>query len=176
MVRSGLYVAQKKAIPPAVIKGLQVASGNAYSEIALGDFEGVVSLMADEADDGAKWYVHRKFYFNVMHALARAAGVANMFELLSPRRERYFLSYPVEFVASMPSVEGNSQICALLGDLTLGAYLGQRKALTIDRSEHVHFVNDQIGFRGMERIDINAYGVGDTTEAGVIVGLITAAS
>jgi HK97 family phage major capsid protein len=72
--------------------------------------------------------------------------------------------------------EANSQICALLGDLTLGSYLGQRKAMTIDRSSDVYFANDQIGFRGIERIDINAYGVGDTTEAGPIVGLITAES
>ncbi len=158
------------------VKGLQVASGNAYSEIALVDFEGCVARLADEADDEAKWFVNRKFYFSVMYALARAAGVANIFEILTDRRERFFMSYPVEFVSAMPSTEANSQICAILGDLQLGAFLGERRAITIARSTDVFFSNDQVAFRGTERIDINAYGVGDTTESGAIVGLITAAS
>ncbi len=160
----------------ANIKGLFVGAGNLWSELTLANFDDVVAIMPDEADDGAKWYVHRRFYFDVMYKLAQAAGVANFLDIISPNRQRYFLSYPVEFVAAMPSVQGDSQICALLGDLALGSYLGQRKQLTIDRSSEVYFANDQIGFRSIERIDINAYGVGNTTEAGPIVGLITAAS
>jgi HK97 family phage major capsid protein len=158
------------------IKGLKVGTGNLWSELSLANFQSVVAILPDDADDGAKWYVHRRFYFDVMYGLAVAAGVANFMDIISPNRQRFFLGYPVEFVAAMPSVEGDSQICALLGDLTLGSYLGQRRAMTIDRSSDVYFGNDQVGFRGIERIDINAYGVGDTTEAGPIVGLITAAS
>jgi len=159
----------------ANIKGLKVGSGNLWSQLTLADFDDTVAIMPDEADDGARWYVHRQFYFSVMHALAIVAGVANFLDIISPNRQRFFLGYPVEFVAAMPSVQANSQICAILGDLTLGSFLGQRKAMTIDRSSDVYFGNDQIGFRGIERIDINAYGVGDTTESGPIVGLITAA-
>lgn len=158
------------------IKGLQVASGNAYSEITLDDFEGVVSILPDDADDSAKWYVNRKFFFTVMHKLARAAGASDMFQILTSDKRRYFMGYPVEFVSCMPSVAANSQICALLGDLKLGAYLGQRKVLDIAKSTDVYFASDQLGIRGRERIAIAAYGVGDTTEAGPIVGLITAAA
>ena len=86
------------------------------------------------------------------------------------------MGYPVEFVSAMPSLEADSQICALLGDLQLGAFLGERKQITIAKSTDVFFANDQLGVRGTERISINAYGVGDTSEAGPIVGLITAAS
>jgi len=160
----------------ANIKGLKVGSGNAYSELILDDFEGVVSILPDDADDNAKWYVNRKFFFSVMHNLARDAGAADMFAILSDRKERYFMGYPVEFVSAMPSTEADSQICAVLGDLQLGAYLGERRVLQIDRSEHVYFANDLIGVRGIERVDINAYGVGDTDEAGSIVALITAPS
>jgi HK97 family phage major capsid protein len=158
------------------IAGLKVGSGNAYSELTLDNFEDLVALLPSEADEGAAWYVNKKFFFSVMHRLARAAGAADMFAILSDRKERYFMGYLVNFVHAMPSVEANSQICAVLGDLQLGAYLGERRELRIDRSAEVHFANDQIGFRGIERIDINAFGVGDTSEAGPIVGLITAAS
>jgi len=161
---------------PSNIPGLTIGSGNAYSELTLGDFDGVVGNLPSDADDGAKWYMHKKFYYSVVYPLARTAGVANIFEILSDRKGRYLMGYEVEFVHSMPYVAANSQICALLGDLKLGAYLGERKELEIARSDEVLFGNDQIAIRGIERIDVAAHGVGDTEEPGAIVGLATAAS
>jgi HK97 family phage major capsid protein len=158
------------------IKGLKVGSGNAYNELTLEDFEGVVAILPDDADDGAVWFCSKKFYYTVMYALARAAGVADLFGILTDKKERFFMGYPVEFVPAMPSTEANSQICCLLGDLSLGAFLGERRQLEIARSDEVLFGNDQIAIRGTERITTNVYGVGDTSEAGAIVGLITAAS
>jgi len=158
------------------IKGLVVAAGNNYSEITLANFREVVGILPEDCDATAKWYMSKKFYFNVVYPLAEAAGVANIFEILSDRKARYLLGYEVEFVSAMPSVEANSQICALLGDLQLGAFLGERKVLTIEQSTEALFIKNQLAIRGIERIDINAYGVGDTTEAGSIVGLIMAPS
>jgi len=160
----------------ANIAGLKVGKGNAWSELTLADFEDVVAILPDDADSGAQWYVNRKFYYSVIHKLAVAAGVANLFEILSPTKQRFFLGYPVEFVSVMPGAEANSQICALLGDLAIGAYLAERRQLTIARSTDVLFRNDQLMIRGTERIAINVYGCGDTSEAGPIVGLITAAT
>jgi len=160
----------------ANIKGLKVGTGNAWSELTLADFEDVVSILPDDADDGARWYCNRKFYYSVMHKLAVAAGVANLFEILSPIKQRYFLGYPVEFTSVMPGAEANSQICALLGDLAIGAYIGERRQLTIARSTDVLFKNDQLAIRGTERIAISVYGCGDTSEPGPICGLITAAT
>jgi HK97 family phage major capsid protein len=76
----------------------------------------------------------------------------------------------------MPKAEANSQICALLANLRMGAYLGDRRNLTIDRSSERYFDTDQIGIRGTERVAPAIHGVGDTTDAGPICGLITAAS
>ncbi|MBN2375719.1 MAG: phage major capsid protein [Sedimentisphaerales bacterium] len=158
------------------IKSLQVASGNAYSEITLADLHGVVGILPDDYDEDAVWYMNKKFYFNVIYPLAEAAGNAGIFEILSDKKTRYLLGYPVEFVSCMPSTEANSQICAVLGDLAMGAYLGERRQLEIERSKEAFFAYDQIGVRGVERISISVFGVGDTTDAGPIVGLITAAS
>ncbi len=158
------------------IKGLVVAAGNNYSEITLANFRSVIGILPEDCDDTAKWYMSKKFYYNVVYPLAEAAGVANIFEILSDRKARFLLGYEVEFVSAMPSVEANSQICALLGDLQIGAYLGERKVLTIEQNQGLYFANNQLAIRGVERIDINAFGVGDTTDAGPIVGLITAAA
>jgi HK97 family phage major capsid protein len=159
----------------ANIPGLVVGSGNAYSELVLGDFRKVVGVLPDDADDGAKWYMNKKFYYNVIYPLAETAGVANIFEILSPLKGRFLLGYPVEFVSAMPSIGADSQICAILADLELGAFLGERREMEIARSDEVLFGNDLIAIRGTERIDISAYGVGDKEEPGAIVGLITAA-
>jgi HK97 family phage major capsid protein len=158
------------------IAGLKVASGNTYAEITLQDFEDVAALLPAEFDQTAKWYVSKKFWHNVMRKLAASEGIANMFDILSGQKTRHFLGYAVEFVTAMPSAETNSQICAILGDLSAGAYLAQRKELTIQKSEDVYFANNQLGVRAIQRIDINVFGCGDKTNPGPIVGLITDAS
>ncbi|MDH4203523.1 MAG: phage major capsid protein [Phycisphaerae bacterium] len=158
------------------IAGLKVASGNAWSEITLQDFRDVISLLPEDFDESAKWYMSKKFYNGVCWALAQAAGVANIFEILSDKKARHFLGYEVEFVSAMPKTEANSQIPCILGDLGAGSYLGERKVLTIEQSRDVFFKNYQTGIIGVERIDVNTFGCGDTTNPGPIVGLITAAS
>jgi len=170
-------VAALLAVADAVgdIPGLIIGSGNAYSELALKDFRNVVGILPDDADDNARWYMNKKFYYSVVYPLAEAAGVANIFEILSNVKGRFLLGYPVEFISAMPSTEADSQICAILGDLELGAMLGERRQLEIARSEDVFFVNDMVALRGSERIDVSAHGVGDKEEPGAIVGLITAA-
>lgn len=163
----------------ANIKSLVVAAGNAYSEITLANFDTVCGTLPDYADDeDAKWYAHRKFYYTVMLRLALAAGGVNATEIIQGRgaREKTFLSYPVEFSQVMPKAEGNSQICSVLGNLRQGAYLGDRRQLTIARSNEVYFATVQIGIRGTQRVAVTVHGVGNTTDAGPICGLIMAAS
>jgi HK97 family phage major capsid protein len=173
----GIIGAMLKIVPdPSDIPGLIIGSGNTYSELTLDDFTDVVGILPSDADDGAAWFMNKKFYYGVVYKLARAAGVANIFEILSDRKGRYLLGYPVEFVHCMPYAEANSQIVALLGDLKLGAYLAERRMLEIARSDEVLFDADQICIRGTERIDVAAHGVGDKDEPGAIVGLATAAS
>ena len=160
----------------ANIAGLVVANGNTYAEIVMQNFLDVVSVLPPDCDDTAKWFCHKRFFYRVMWPLAALAGSANIFEILSDRKDRYFLGYPVEFVHCMPFAEANNQICAILGDLQMGAYLGERRELRLDRSNEVYFAKDAIGFRGTQRIAVNAFGVGDTSDPGPIVGLITAAT
>ena len=163
------------------IKSLQVASGNAYSEIVLPDFDAVVGAYQDQFDtQDTKWYVNRSFYWNVMRPLigAYSADIPTIglpFDVTAGKA-REFLGFPVEYTNVMPKVAANSQICALLANLKDGAYLGERREMRIERSTEVYFTTDQIGVRATERFAINCFGVGDTTDSGPIMGLITAAA
>jgi len=162
----------------ANIKGLQVGSGNAYSELVRGDFQKTKGLLPQYADTpNTAWFVHKTFFHSVMEDLILALGgvtIAEQAQLES--RTPIFLGYPVRFSQQMPKAEANSQVCAVFGDLNLAASFGDRRITTVMFSEHAAFTSDEIAVRGSERFDINVHDVGDTTDAGPVVGLITAAS
>lgn len=162
------------------IKSLVVGSGNLYSELTLGDFEKVVGTMPDfaEVEGQVNWIVNRYFYYSVMLPLALSASNATATEVVEGRgvREKTFLGYPVKLNAAMPKAAANSQICTIFGNLKQGALLGDRRRPTIERSNDAYFTSDQLAIRGTERVAPTIHGVGDTTNAGPIVGLITAAA
>lgn len=170
----------------ANIAGLQVATGTGYgtnyASTVLTDFEAVVGKLPVYADTPrVKWYCHKGYFWNVMQRLSLAAG-GNTETQISNGSAPKFLGYDVEFVQVMPQSSAVSQVCALLGDLTLGARMGVRLDTSIAFSEHSRFANDQIEIRGTERFDINVHDVGNASATaalrvpGPIVGLITAAS
>jgi HK97 family phage major capsid protein len=164
----------------ANIKSLIVGSDNVYSGLTLADFRKVCGILPTGADMGARWYMHKGFFYNVVLPLlwGESAGqpIIGTPTYFEQGPSKFLLGYPVEFTQAMPKAEANSQICALLGDLRLGAFLGERRTLNIARSDQFHFDTDEIAIRGLERIAISIYGEGDTVEAGPICGLITAAS
>jgi len=163
----------------ANIKSLVVGAGPAYANLTLANFNSVIGTLPEFADDGnAKWYEHRYFYYTVFVALALAAGGATAAEVImgAGQRQKLQLGYTVEFTQVMPRVGAASQICALLANLRQGAYLGTRGAIEFAQSSEIYFAESMIGVRGRDRVAINVHGVGDTTKAGPICGLITAAS
>jgi len=165
----------------ANIAGLQVGTGNLYSELVLADFRGVVAKLPEYADNGSGWYCSRSFYWNVMVAALLAGGGVTATEIENARNQQ-FLGYPVYFSQVMPKTEANSQVCALFGDLAMGATLGDRRQYSIALSEHARFTADDIVFKATSRFDINVHSVGNASGTaadrvpGPIVGLITAAS
>jgi len=159
----------------ANIKGLQVASDNIYSGIILGDFHGVLGKLPLYARNGAVWIMSATFFDTVAHKLQTAAG-GNVIADIANGGVARFLGYPVVLSQVMPTTEANSQICALLGNFRLGSTFGDRRLLSLALSSEYKFAEDQLAIRGTERFDINIHDVGNTTAAGPIVGLITAAS
>lgn len=162
----------------ANIKSLHVATTKVYSTMVAADFEGTLSILPDYADDeNTKWYCSRTFYYSVMVRLAMALGGANATEMQTGAvsRQRTFMGYPVEFSAAMPKTAAANQIAAIFGNLKMGAYLGDRRMMAIDKSPEVYFANAQIGIRGTQRVAVTVHGVGDTTDAGPICGLILSA-
>ena len=111
--------------------------------------------------------------------LAAAAGGNRVAEVQHGALEKSFLGYPVVVSQVLPKTSATNQICALFGNLRLGARLGDRRLTTISMSEHAlnAFEQDEVVIRGTERFDIVVHDVGNNAGvAGPIVGLITGAS
>jgi HK97 family phage major capsid protein len=163
----------------ANIKSLVVASGNLFSEFVIGDFTKMKAAMPDYADDGsAKFYMHRYIYYTIYVALALASTGASANEVIQGAGQRLKLigGDPVQFTQVMPRTDANSQIAALFANLRLGAQLGRRGVMEIRQSDQAFFTMRLIGVLAARRLSINIHGVGDTTKAGPIIGLISAAS
>jgi HK97 family phage major capsid protein len=162
------------------IKSLVVGAGNAYSELLLSDFDKVVGTLPTYAESGARWYMSKYFYWTVVRPLlgAYSSGVPSVGLPFDPTQggPQRLLGYEVSMPHVMPKAEANSQVCAVLADLNTGAYLGDRRRFEIARSRDAYFTTDCIGIRATRRHAINVFGVGDTSEAGPVCALITAAA
>ena len=162
----------------ANIKSLIVGSGNTYGALTLPNFNSVVGNLPEFADNGeACWYEHRYFYYTVFVALALAAGGTHAAEVIqgAGQREKLQLGYPLKFTQVMPRATASSQICSIFGNLRQGAYLGTRGGIEIAQSTERYFDQGLVAILCRDRICINVHGVGDTTKAGPITGLIMAA-
>ena len=167
----------------ANIAGLIVGTGNAFSELVLADFHKVVGRLPEYADTpNARWFVHKTFYHEVMEKLMLASGGVPAMEIRDGVRVFRFLGYEVVFTQVMPKTEANDTIVAVLGDLSLGTRMGDRRQNTIAIDTSLGFANDQWAIRGTERIDIVCHDLGNASATasarvpGPIVALATAAS
>lgn len=162
----------------ANIKGLVVASGNLFSEFTLADFIKVVAILPQYGDnENTAWYMHRTFFWNTVVPLMVAAGGTTVKQIEDAPALK-FLSYPVRISQSLPRADANSQIPALLGDIKLSSTFGDRQGQQVKQADQNDddWDNDLLSMKSTERFDINHHDVGDTTDAGPVVGIISAAS
>jgi HK97 family phage major capsid protein len=162
----------------ANIKGLIVATGNLFSEFLLADFIKTIAILPEYADnDNTAWYCHRTFFWNTIVPLMIAAGGTTV-QQIEDAPIKKFLSYPVRVSQTLPRADANSQIPILLGDISLSSTFGDRLGQQVKQTDtnDDDWDNDLMSMKSIERFDINHHDVGDTTEAGPVVGLISASS
>lgn len=148
-------------------------TGNLWSEFTLADFYPVVGNLIGSVDDGAcAWVCHRLFFWSVMSRLALASGGTTAAEVFNGVRRPTFLGYPVVFAQVMPNADSGSQIAALFGDFNMSCKFGDRRSVTVARSDQFLFSTDQIAVRGTERYDFNCHDLGtaNSTAASRVAG------
>ena len=156
------------------VKGIYDATGSGWSSVVLADINNLMALLPAYADSpNCKWYCSKPFYHAVLERLAYNAGGVTAREVKEGVANPVYMGYPVEFTQAMSRSSTAASIPLLFGDLSMAAYFGDRRQTSIAFSDSAlnAFEQDEIAVRGTERFDIKVANVGDTTEAGPIVGL-----
>jgi len=157
------------------------ASGTdaSWAGITLANHNSLLGLLAEYVT-APKWYCSNTYWGSVMQKLAMAAGGNSVVDIVSGKPQKMFMGYPVETVAVMPKSASTAEIVCAFGDLSMAADFGLRRGVTIKFSEDATiggtnmFESDDVAVKGTERFDVNVHDVGDTSNAGPIVGLLTA--
>jgi HK97 family phage major capsid protein len=152
--------------------GKFTASANTFGALTLADLTGLMGTLPQYAAPGANFYMSQQAFYTCIARLLSAAG-GNRLDILSEGVEKRLLGFPVKISQKLPISAGSLHNLAMLhfGDLTKAAMMGERRGVTIKRSDHRYFENDQIGLLGTERFDVSVHDIGDNTNAGPLVTL-----
>jgi len=158
------------------IKGLKVASGNAWSEITIEDLRNTVAKLDSRFRTGAQWVMSQAFYDEVVAPKIQSSTFVGTDVTQAPI-ERLF-GYPILMETLMPTTEANRSICALFGNYQTSAIIGNRQSISVEstNTNGTDWADGKIAYKASARMGYTVLGEGDTTAAGSYVGLITAAS
>jgi HK97 family phage major capsid protein len=146
------------------------ASGHpTFDKVDATDIGTLMSKLPQYALGRAKFYTSAKGFALTFERLVASAG-GNSISTLDGAVQYRYLGFPIVISQKIADL-ANAVVGILFGDLALAAALGERRVVTIRRSDDRYFENDQIGILGTERTDIVVHDVGDNTTAGPIVGL-----
>lgn len=171
----GIYGIRPKLIDGKHTAGaIDAASGNdLFTEITNNDLVSVVGALPEYPGIMPEWYVSKRGRALMFDRLAAAAGGNTKKDMAAPAQKEW-MGDAITISQSMPSTTGDlSNVCmAIYGDLRMGVTFGDRQGFEIQvlRERYAEF--RQIGIQAVERFDIAVHGLGDTTNAGPIVGLI----
>jgi HK97 family phage major capsid protein len=100
-----------------------------------------------------EWFISPVVFHSQVRDLLNAAG-GNAIQDLEGGQRPLLLGYPVNLVSCLPAAPASGDLVAVFGDLRLGAYFGDRRALNFKTLNELYMENDQIGVVATERIDI----------------------
>ncbi len=153
--------------------GKSTSASATLGSIILKDFTNLMGLLPQYAIGNAKFYMSQQVFYTVVANLVAAAG-GNRLDILSQGVEKRLLGFPVVIAQKLPiSAPGAGLVQLQFGDLAKAAMMGERRGVTIKRSDHRYFENDQIGLLGTERFDINVHDMGTTAVAGPLVSMVS---
>ncbi|MBB4422309.1 HK97 family phage major capsid protein [Bradyrhizobium sp. CIR48] len=151
------------------------AGHNTFAAIDSSDLCSLIGAVPAVALPGAKWICSQYAYAITLCRLAATSGGIVVMPNEAGRLVPHFMGFPVVVCQSLPQVNTSlsGNVMLLFGDMKLAATLGERRGITLARSEHGQsFAEDNVLYKITQRIDISVHDLGDNTTAGPVVGLI----
>lgn len=124
-----------------------------FADLTGDDMADATAALTSAASNGARWYMHRTI-FNVVRKLKSSSGSEEyIFQQPAGTQPGSIWTYPYDLTDVMPSISQSAVDTpfVILGNLR-HYYIGDRKAMTMARSEHVGFAQDKIFLRVLQRI------------------------
>jgi len=152
--------------------GTSDSGETAVASVTLTDCREAVGKLAQWADTpNAKWFINRTIWNSLFLRLAEAAGGTTATEIRDADGGLSFYGYPVVLTQAITAASTGGDVLAYFGDMSLAAYLGDRRGLTVEFSNSAlnAFEQDEIAVRGSERFDLNCANVGDASVAGAMI-------
>jgi HK97 family phage major capsid protein len=154
--------------------GQYTTSSATLTALVVADFTGVMGKLPQYALPGAKWYMSQQMFYSAAGTVLAKAGGNSIATLATDPMNPRLLGFPVVIAQKLPvAAPGSGKAQFLFGDLSKSSALGERRGVTIKRSDHRYFENDQIGLLGTERFDIVNHDLGDTSAAGPLVAAVS---
>jgi HK97 family phage major capsid protein len=167
----GITGITQKFLGTSATAGLFTATGHAtFDVLTATDIEQMRALLPFYALPGAKIYCSQ-YAFALCFERLIAAGGGNSIATLNGEIVYRYLGTPIVISQKMVSTTPTGKIGIIYGDLAKAAALGERRQVSIKRSDERYFDTDQIGIMGTERVDVNVHDVGDTVNTGPLVAL-----
>jgi HK97 family phage major capsid protein len=151
-------------------------SHNTFGSLDSGDLSALMAGVRASALPRAAWFVSGAgFALSMCRLVSGSGGGFLATGMVDGIPTPFFNGFPVIMAQKMTQVAtalatGTAMIA--FGDMYAGAVIGQRRGLTIARSEHAFFASDQIAILGTERFDAVVHDMGDNTNAGSLAVLV----
>lgn len=154
------------------------ASGhNTFALLDNTDLTGAMGKLPKYVYQGGnvKWHCSQ-LAFDTLFGRLMAAGGGNRIDTLTGELVYRYLGYPVCIWQQMPNVATSLAGAAMLwfGDMRRAVAFGERRQITLRRSEDRYFDQDSVAILGTERFDIQCHDVGGAsgTLAGPLIAIV----
>jgi len=150
------------------------AAHDTFAEIDKTDLANVIGLLPEYARANARWLCSSYAYAAVFQRLLAAQGGATMRETEGGTNYSY-MGFPVVISQAMPassSTDYTGVVMIMLGDFSLSTTMGSRRGIRVRVSEDRYLEYDQLAVVGTTRYDIVNHDLGDSSNAGPVVGLL----
>lgn len=149
------------------------SSHNTFLTLDSTDLANLMSAVRAAAIPNAAWYCSQTCFAQTFVRLAGGTGYLPM-AMADGIMTPHYLGFPVILTQKLPLISTTltGKTMLAFGDMYLGGALGQRRGLTLARSDQRYFDQDMIAVLGTERFHANVHDLGDNTNAGALAALV----
>lgn len=161
------------------LKGLYVPEGiSSLEDLTNAHMRKIISMIPGKYRMGCKWYCNSTVYDAVMAPILDAAGGNTQSDLEQGPGRLRFKGYDVRETQCLPDAESINpeENVLIFGNLRAGAKFGDRRMITISRSDQVYWTSDDIGIKGTQRFQTKIHEQGTVSAVGAFVVLQLAAA